>query len=473
MLLPRQEYLRNIPSVSDFIEDIDIKEMVSLYGHSFIVKKIQNVIQEIRKNILNSSEEELEKTTILYEDIKKRIISNIKQSNSYNLVRVINGTGIILHTNLGRAPLAVEVIKNLEQILGYYCNLEYLVKEKQRGNRTTHIEKIIAELTESESAVVVNNNAAALFLTLTSLARGKEVIISRGELIEIGDSFRIPEIMKESGAFLVEIGTTNRTHLKDYLNAISEKTALILKVHTSNFKIIGFTSEVLIKDLVALGKEKNIPILYDLGSGNFLNLSSYGIKNEPVVKDIVSQGVDIVTFSGDKLLGGPQAGIIVGKKIFLDKIKKHPLYRILRVDKLTIGALEATLRLFLNEEKVKDKIPVIKMITLTKEELENRANLLFNLLSKFVPKYIKVDIKDGFSEIGGGTMPGYNLPTKLISIKPVNLSLEELEKKMREFNPPVISRICEEEICLDMRTIIEEELNLIYKGFLSCFKEEV
>ncbi len=313
----------------------------------------------------------------------------------------------------------------------------------------------------AEKALVVNNNAAAVFLCLNTLSDGKEVIVSRGELVEIGGSFRIPDIMKKSGASLKEVGTTNRTFSRDYREAIGSETALLMKVHTSNFSMVGFTSQVSLEELTALGKEYHLPVMQDLGSGSLLDLSKYGLMEEPTVQKSVKTGADIITFSGDKLLGGPQAGIILGKPEYLEKIKSNPLNRALRIDKLTLSALEATLRLYLNENEAKEKIPILKMLTLSVEEIEKRSQKWAERLKEIVPSGFQVEIKDDNSQVGGGALPLQNLPTKVIAITPYGCSLEKMEETLRNNNSPVIARKSKNQLLFDLRTTRENDLAIL------------
>jgi L-seryl-tRNA(Ser) seleniumtransferase len=323
------------------------------------------------------------------------------------------------------------------------------------------VEEILCRLSGAESALIVNNNAGAVLLALNTIAEGREVIVSRGELVEIGGAFRIPDVMKRSGAFLREIGTTNRTHLSDYQEAIGPQTALLLKVHTSNFRVMGFTSEVSLQDLVQLGKENHLPVLNDLGSGCLVNLTEYGLEKEPTVQEAIKTGVDVVTFSGDKLLGGPQAGIILGKKIFLDPIKVNPLARALRIDKLTLAALESTLLLFLDERRAMEEIPTLRMLSLDTKLLKRRGRRLLKRLSGIAKKGIQFNLKEDVSQVGGGALPLQGLRTIVLAMKPLDFSVNSLEESLRKGEPPVIARINRDELILDMRTVFDEETPLL------------
>ena len=374
-----------------------------------------------------------------------------------------------MHTNLGRSLLAPQAADHLNALSSHYSNLEFDLETGKRGSRYSHVEEILKELTGAESALVVNNNAAAVFLVLETLARGREAVVSRGELVEIGGSFRIPDVMDRSGARMVEVGTTNKTHPKDYENAITEATALFLKVHTSNFRIIGFTQDVPLADLVVLGEKHGIPVVKDLGSGCFLDLSNYGLTREPTVQETIGTGVDVATFSGDKLLGGPQAGLILGKKRFVDQVKKNPLNRAFRIDKLTLAALEATLMLYRDEETARKYIPTVAMITAPVEELNSRAQRLKRRIRKAVPVgIVDLSVIDGSSRVGGGALPEMDLPTRLVAIFPkAGLSAARIENRLRKLPLPLICRIEQDRILLDVRTILESELVDVCKAVQS------
>jgi L-seryl-tRNA(Ser) seleniumtransferase len=388
-----------------------------------------------------------------------------------SLRRVINATGVVLHTNLGRAPLARQAVARIVATAPLYNNLEYDLARGERGKRDAHTSRLLAELCGTEAAIVVNNNAAAVLLVLHALAKGEEVIVSRGELIEIGDGFRIPEIMAESGAVLREVGTTNRTGIRDYEDAINDRTRLLLRVHPSNFRVTGFTDRPSLEELVALGKKVNLPVYEDLGSGCLADLTAAGIL-EPVVRSSGEAGVSVMSFSGDKLLGGPQAGMIAGKKEIVDRIRRNPLFRALRVDKLTIAALEVTLKSYLRGAL--DEIPALRMIRLSAAEIGSRAEQLLAKLRPLLPDDVAIQIREGVSVIGGGSTPDQNLPTSLIAIASPRISARQLEENMRRpelqvpgpgksISPiPVIGRIEDEQLILDLRTVqIEEEPELI------------
>jgi len=449
-----------IPKVDQLLTNVRISELEDEIPREIIVESIREELEILREEIskgnvtLATVDERIE---ILY----KSITFKAKKKASIKLKKVINGTGVVIHTNLGRSLISRKIIEHISEIATSYSNLEFDLEKGTRGSRYSHLEDIIMRITGAESALVVNNNAAAVMLVLSSLAKNKEVIVSRGELVEIGGSFRVPDVMEQSGAKLVDVGTTNKTHLWDYEKAIGEDTAALLKVHTSNYRILGFTSKVELDELVVLGRERNIPVIEDLGSGVLVDLSKYGLDYEPTVQDSISQGVDIVTFSGDKLLGGPQAGIIVGKKKYIDMMKKHPLTRAFRVDKFTIAALEATLRLYLDEEEAIRNIPTLAMLTMPIKEIERKAIALYDKLQEKVKDTINIEVVDQISQVGGGSMPLEELPTKAIMIHSENMNISKLESKLRNNEIPVITRVYKDRMYIDVRTIEESDFNVI------------
>ena len=377
-----------------------------------------------------------------------------------NMKKVINGTGTILHTNLGRAPISREHMKKAFDIVTGYSNLEYNLEEGRRGERYSHFEKLLCKITGAEAAMAVNNNASSVLLILSSLAKGGEVIVSRGELIEIGGKFRIPDVMTQSGATLVEVGTTNKTHVSDYEENITEETKALLKVHTSNYKIVGFTESVGIDELMPIAKEHGIPVIEDLGSGVLIDLSKYGLTYEPTVQESVAKGADVVCFSGDKLFGGPQAGIIVGKKKYIDMMKKNQLTRALRIDKFTAAALELVLQEYLSEEQAVQHIPVLRMITEPLDEVARRARSLARTIrSTDLPA--KVDVVSCESQIGGGSLPMERIPSMAVAIHPKHESVAALEDQMRHLTVPMIPRTVNGTIMLDVRTVETEDFKLI------------
>ena len=461
--MSNNELLKQIPKVDDMINNEKLAEVATGMGRQIVLEAIREVIDEIRSEIINL--EEVSPDSLNLNRMLEKIISRALLKNEMNLKKVVNATGVVLHTNLGRAPLSRQAWSRVSEAACGYSTLEYNVDTGERGSRYDHVSELITKTTGAEAALVVNNNAASVLLILSTIAKGKSVVASRGELVEIGESFRIPDIMEQSGAKMVEVGTTNKTRLSDYKKHIFEETGALLKVHTSNYRIVGFTEAVELKDLVDLGKSRNIPVIHDLGSGALLDLGKYGIHGESTARESISAGADVVCFSGDKLLGGPQAGIIAGRKDLIDKMRKNPLTRALRIDKLTLAALEATLRLYTDLEGVIDSVPALAMITMPYDLLCNRAECLYGLLAENV-RNCGFYLEDGSSQVGGGALPLAELPTRLIKVKPENLSLQELEERLRKSKPPVISRIHKDYVCLDVRTVSDEDFSLIVNAFI-------
>ncbi|WP_129597344.1 L-seryl-tRNA(Sec) selenium transferase [Anaerophilus nitritogenes] len=459
----KKEMMASIPKVDHLLSEVKIQNLLKKGPRSIVIESIRESLDEIRIEILECDDHHFKNFSIDYEILQEKIIRKVKEKKRMNLKRVVNASGVVLHTNLGRALLSESIKEEVWNIASNYSNLEYDIKLGKRGSRYAHVENLLTKLTKAESALVVNNNAAAVFLVLNTLVKNKEIIVSRGQLVEIGGSFRVPDVMEQSGANLVEVGTTNKTHLDDYEKNITEYTGALLKVHTSNYKILGFTQDVDLKELVQLGKKYNIPVVEDIGSGALIDFSKYGLYKEPIVYESIMSGADIVTFSGDKLLGGPQAGIIIGKKEYIDKMKKNPYTRAFRVDKLTLAALEATLKIYLDEKKVIKEIPTLYMLTITREEIDKKAKKLYNLLNENI-KDCQIEKIDGFSQVGGGSMPLETLPTTLIRIKCRGLSPNEFEYFLRNYEIPIITRIHEHHIILDVRTIHEDEFLIILKG---------
>jgi len=453
----KKELLRKIPKVDSFLKD---EELLSILGGSpktFLVDAVRTALEKVRREILEGKREDLN-----LEEIKKEIIKELKRLIKPKLHRVINATGVVLHTNLGRAPISKKVAEYLVNVITGYSNLEYDLQKGKRGLRYRNLEWILKKLTGAEDVCVVNNNAGAVLLVLSALASGKEVIVSRGELIEIGGSFRIPDVMVQSGAILKEVGTTNKTHLFDYENAVNERTGLILKVHTSNYKILGFTESVKTQELVELGKKYGIPVYEDLGSGSFIDVRKIGLSYEPTVQDVLKAGVDVVSFSGDKLLGGAQAGIILGKKEYVEKIKRHPLNRALRIDKMTLAVLETTLIYYLDKERALKEIPTWYLLSQKPEEIRKRAERLYSKL-KDEDLNAEIDIIEDESEVGGGALPLQKLKTFCVGIRPKKLSLQKLDYLLRVQDVPIVSRIKNDTCLLDMRTVFDEEVDYIAK----------
>ena len=458
---------RNIPKVDVLLEKTEIINLIEKYHRDVVVDAIREEIDKLRNFIKENDDIFLIEEKI--NNLAKNIDLNVQKVYSYNLKKVINGTGTILHTNLGRAIISKKHSDYLSEVVTSYSNLEYNLEEGKRGERYSHFEKLICKITGAECAMAVNNNAAAVMLVLSSMAENKEVIVSRGELVEVGGKFRIPDVMKSSKADLVEIGTTNKTHLEDYEDAITENTGAFLKVHTSNFKILGFTESVSIDELCKLGKDKDIPVIEDIGSGVLVDLSKYGLEYEPTVQDSIKAGVDIVSFSGDKLLGGPQAGIIVGKRKYIDKMKKNPLTRAFRIDKFTATILEMIFHEYLNEEDAIKNIPVLSLITKDIKEIEESANKLYEKLND-IKDVAHVKVEDALSQIGGGSLPAERIKSKCVTILPKNISTTALEERLRFGENPVVGRISEDKLILDMRTVLEDEIDILSQKIVDVLK---
>lgn len=462
----KQEQLRRLPAVHRLLRDPVIeawKEVAGISGEE-TAELLRCAIEQERKRILHA---EITETDLSY-DSADFWLNSIKREQELKqlprLVPVLNGTGVILHTNLGRAVLSERAIRHMIDVASGYSNLEYSLGQGKRGSRHDHVEERIAHLMGTEAAMVVNNNAAAVFLVLRELATKKEVIVSRGQLVEIGGSFRISEIMAESGAILREVGTTNRTHPHDYERAITENTALLMKVHTSNFRITGFTREVTAEEMAVIGQAAGIPVYEDLGSGLLYDLASHGIGNEPLAAHVIKSGVDIITCSGDKLLGGPQAGIIAGKKTYIDRLKKNQLVRMLRVDKVTLAALEATLMAYAHPEQAVREIPVLHDILRPADEVKQQAEAFARQLQKRVSSGLEIDVCSGEAQIGGGTMPDVTISSWSVSLRPTKESLTVFESRLRTGNPPVVGRIQENRLLLDFRTIFSHEHILLMEA---------
>lgn len=466
----QQTLLRMIPGVDSILEAAKADTFFDHVPKSVLVRSIRSVVEQLRMVILDD-QQDITEAELSNSSVFNKIKKSVHKMMTPNLARLINATGVVIHTNLGRSLLADDAIKNLLTIAGRYSNLEFDLSKGARGSRYSIVEDILCELSGAESAMVVNNNAGAVFLSLETIAKDKKVIVSRGELVEIGGSFRIPDVMAKSGGILKEVGATNRTHLKDYENAIRQDTALLLKVHTSNYSIIGFTADVSLEELVDLGAKYKIPVMEDLGSGTFVDFSKYGLLKEPTVQESVKAGADIVTFSGDKLLGGPQAGIIVGKNNIIEKIKKNPINRALRIDKLTLAALESTLRHYRNIEKEMDAIPTLRLITLPFDHIESKAKTLFEMLENIGDQRLSVDLIDIFSRPGGGSLPLLKLPSKGVGVKVQGISANTIEKEMRNNEFPIIGRIEEDLFVMDLRTILDDELQLIKNAFRHMLKK--
>ena len=460
----RKEMLRSLPKIDEVIFLLEKSGIYDLALREIVLDTCRNVVQKLRDTIIESKEKDLSK---LYSDsasVADNVERIIKGFYRYHLVKVVNASGVILHTNLGRAPLCPEALQRILEIGKGYSNLEFDLSAGERGQRYDHVSALICALTGAEDTLIVNNNAAAVLLVLNTLSEGRESIVSRGELIEIGGEFRIPEIMGKSGSILREVGTTNRTRIEDYEKAICSATGLIMKVHTSNFRIVGFTEEAEIIPLVALGKKHVIPVYDDLGSGCLIDLDNYGLQHEPTVRDVLSAGVDVVTFSGDKLLGGPQAGIITGKKELLAKIKKNPLNRALRIDKFTLAALEATLMQYLRPAFVTSRLRSLKALTEPIAAVKKRARKLLGKLQKANLEQLEFMIKEDFAAAGGGSLPTQKIPSVLVGIKNKKIPASRMEERLRNIEVPIIVRVDKDKILIDLRTVAEDEFGFIVDG---------
>ena len=458
-----KQLLSQIPAINKILLLDEVKSLIQEYSEVAVKSAIKNYIDEIKQEILN---EELHEVPSL-EKIVEVVTQIVKSEDKNSLRRIINATGTILHTNLGRSLLSQKIKENIESVAFNYSNLEFDIDNKKRGSRYVHLIDIIKKLTGAEDVLVVNNNAAAVLLTLNTLVKDKEIVVSRGELVEIGGAFRIPEIIKLSGGTPVEVGTTNKTHLKDYENAITDNTGALLKVHTSNYKIVGFTKEVSNEEISYLARENELVSINDLGSGQFVDFSRFGLPYEPTVKEVLDSGIDIVTFSGDKLLGGPQAGIIVGKKEYIEQMKKNQLTRALRVDKMTLAALEATLKLYLDEKEALEHIPTLHMISLSKERLFAKSDVFKTRLSDLD---FKITIAEDKAEVGGGSYPESYLDSVVVKLEHPRLSATDIERRLLEVEIPIITRIKDNELIFDMRTLRTREFDLVKQALIEVTK---
>ena len=453
--------LKKIPPVDEILLHEDVQGLLSRFNRDYVINLLRTAMDDIREE-LRSLQEELERDSIK-EEVIKRLQKRVQESARGTLEKVINGTGVVLHTNLGRAPMGERALNYMSAMAVNYNNLEMDLERGERGSRYVHVEEILTRLTGAEAALVVNNNAAAVMLGLNTMAKDREVIVSRGQLVEIGGAFRIPEVMKLSGARLVEVGTTNKTYISDFAGAIGEETALLFTAHTSNYKIIGFSEEVKRSELVKLGQEQGIPVMQDLGSGILYNMKNWGLKDEPTVQECVAAGVDVITFSGDKLLGGPQAGVIVGRKKYIEAMKKNQLTRALRVDKLTIAALEATLLEYL-EGKPEETIPVIRMLCRSSEQLQYQAEELLNDLQNRIgalPQVASLTLVDLEDMVGGGAYPTYKIPGFGVDIEFHDNALEKVARELRLGSPALVTRKQDDKMRISVRTLLEGDAELI------------
>ncbi len=467
----RQSLLRKLPGVDHLLNLAGADAALADIPKTVLTASVRRVLARYRNAILADD------PTVTGADMTDAtLLSEIEKTASaamnLNLVRTINATGVVVHTNLGRSLLAESAVEHIISIAGRYSNLEYNLAAGKRGSRYSIVEDLICEISGAESAMVVNNNAAAVLLSLDTIARNREVIASRGELVEIGGSFRIPDVMAKSGAILKEVGTTNRTHPADYQRAITPETGLLLKVHASNFGMVGFTASVSLAELVALGDRYGLPVMEDLGSGTFVDFSRYGLTKEPTVQESVAAGADIITFSGDKLLGGPQAGIIAGTKPIIDKIKQNPLTRALRIDKMTLAGLESTLRLYRDEKAAVSAIPTLRMLTCSMSEIASRADALKSMIDALGDSRVSSKLHDLPSRAGGGALPLLELPSRGVGITISGLTTAMLENRMRRQSPPIIGRIIDDVYLMDMRTVQTDELPEVLFAIQTLLKED-
>ncbi|MDP2899162.1 MAG: L-seryl-tRNA(Sec) selenium transferase [bacterium] len=455
-----KDLLRSLPSVDEVLNNTEVEPLTKAYGRDAVVNAVRDVLGGLRSELVK------EDSTVTLEDISVekiilRVASHLRQKSTPSLRYAVNASGVILHTGLGRAMLSPKAVDAINDVIRGYCVLAVDLETGERGHRDSHLNGLLCELTGAEAATVVNNNAAATMLILNTLAKGKEVIVSRGQLVEIGGSFRMPEVMETSGAILREVGTTNKTHLRDYVSAINENTGAILRVHQSNYRIIGFFEEPPIEELVEVGRKHALPVIDDLGSGALIDLKPFGLEMEPMVQDSVKAGVDVACFSGDKLIGGPQSGAIVGKAQVIERIRKNPLARAFRVGKMTIAAMEATLRLFLNREKLREEHPTYRMLSLTVNELETRARKVADDLSDLNGTAADIRVVDGQTQVGSGSVPTETVPTKLLSVRAISLSSGNLAKELRYGAPPIFARVHKETVLFDFRIIQQDEDALV------------
>ncbi len=476
--------LRSLPSIDRLLTSRAVAEVADSLGRDRARDLLREITDELREEIvsghlsfvlcpLSETEEtndEGQMTTDMIAEIEKRLARRAERAARPSLRRVINATGVIIHTNLGRAPLARPAIEAVSEIAASYSNLEYDLDRGERGKRESHCQELLARLTASEAATVANNNAAAVLLVLNTLAEGGEVIVSRGELIEIGGSFRIPDVMEKSGARLREVGTTNRTRIEDYERAINENTRLLLRVHPSNYRITGFTHRPSVHEIAELARRSGVPSFEDLGSGCLLDLAPFGVRDEPVVSHSLRAGIAVVSFSGDKMLGGPQAGIIAGERAIIERVKRNPLMRALRVDKLTYAALEATLRLY-ERGSARTEVPVIRAITATGDELRERAGRMVERIAEV--QGLASTIEEGESVIGGGSAPEVRLPTSLVAVTSERISAAAIEERLRRHATPIIVRAERDRVLIDLRTVASAEESIITEALAEIFGESL
>ena len=451
-----QKLLRSLPKTDELLKRDDLAALQRAFPRVVVVDAVRDAIEAVRASVLAGRDVSFDADSIAADAIQAA-----DERMRPSLRPLINATGIIVHTNLGRSRLSEDALRSVVEVAGNYSTLEYEVESGERGSRHVHVERLIRDLTGAEAAFAVNNNAAAVLLVVSAIASRKEAIVSRGQLVEIGGSFRIPDVMRQSGAKMVEVGATNKTHLADYAAAITPRTGLLLKVHSSNFRVVGFTEEVSLSELVALGRESGVPVYEDQGSGVLIDLAPYGLPDEPTVRSSIEAGADVVSVSGDKLLGGPQAGIIAGKHDVIERLKKHPLARALRLDKMTLAALEATLRLSLDPERALEEIPTLRMLTRRPSDVAASARLLVDSIIAATGDAFWVAAMPDVSRAGGGALPLADIPTTIVTLAPRTMSANDLERRLRLGTPTIVARIRDDHIILDLRTLSPHEESLI------------
>jgi L-seryl-tRNA(Ser) seleniumtransferase len=454
--------LRSLPSVDQLVRRLAGEPGLAELSRARLTATVRETLEAERRRVVEQGPPPAD-----VETLAARVRATTQEAGLFSLRPVINATGVVLHTNLGRALLSDLARDRVAAVAAAYSNLELDLASKERGSRYSHVEALLRRLTGAEDALVVNNNAAAVLLALETLAHGKEVVVSRGELIEIGGEFRIPDIMLRSGAVLREVGATNRTHLRDYAEAIGPNTALLLKVHTSNYRVIGFTAEVSSRQLTELGRERGLPVMEDLGSGSLIDLRPWGFPHEPTVPEVVASGVDLVSFSGDKLLGGPQAGIVVGKRAIVSRLKKNPWNRALRIDKFTIAALEATLHAY-DAGTARDTVPTLRLLTEPLASIQTRARRLLRGLGADTSKRLGARVNEGRSQVGGGALPTVELPTAGLSLGTTDAAARALDAALRVGDPPVVGRLVDDRLFLDCRTVLPAQVSALAKAVIAA-----
>ncbi|MEA3361795.1 MAG: L-seryl-tRNA(Sec) selenium transferase [Thermodesulfobacteriota bacterium] len=465
----QQNLLRTLPAIDRILREEPLRNLSQQLPQETLSHAVQELIASLRQEILETGQI-VPPERLHPENVAAVAAQNCRELLQPSLRKVINATGTLLHTNLGRAPLSSQSLRAINDVAAGYSNLEFELDSGCRGERFSHVENLLTQLTGAEAALVVNNNSGAVLLALTALGKGSEAVVSRGELVEIGGAFRIPEVMEAGGVILREVGSSNRTHLRDYQQAINANTEILLKVHTSNYRIVGFTKDVPARDLLPLARENDLILMEDLGSGLLLDLSNYGLEREPTVPEVVKAGVDVITFSGDKLLGGPQAGIIVGRADLIKKIRKHPLARALRIDKLTLAALESTLRLYLQPEQALQELPVLKMFSADPKQQQQRCQRLFDRLEA-EPLAAEIKLVEDVSRVGGGAMPLTELSDWAIEIEPTVRKTADLAKQLRTFSPAVVTRVQNDRLLVNLRAVFKEEEGLLAQILIAVLKE--